>query len=164
MARRSRAELLEEGRRVGAVWDAWREWRIAHPLPGRSRVEATTSPSEPWLAPAPGGPTLSQLLAGMRQAINDIGEGLTHGLEANDPDARAFLAHYRERTGREWWADAGDPATMARAILRRGRIRDETEWHLLDGILGDVDQRALSEQEAARAGDLLRAFEARREG
>jgi hypothetical protein len=162
MARRTKDELLAELRRLGALCDAWRDYEMAHGSPSmRELVGRSTWPSKDWIAGAlaPGGPHLSEVVAGFQQAVNDTSEQLGHALEDGSPEGRGFLAFYRERTGRDWWADAGDPARMARAILRRGRIRDETEWYLLENVLSDVDQTVFSAAEVERLGVIKRTFE-----
>jgi hypothetical protein len=162
MARRTKDELLAELRRLGALCDAWRDYQMAHgPTWMRETLARSSRPNEDHVAAVlePGGPRLSEVVAGFRQAVNDKSEMIGDALEAGRPEGRGFLAFYRERTGRDLWADAGDPARMARAILRRGRIRDETEWYLLENALSNVDQTVFSAAEVERLGVMRQKFE-----
>ena len=143
MARRTREELLAEYRRIEAMFDTWRDYEIARAssmYPEYAEGLGDLS-SEAALAKArPGGFTLSGLIEGTRQALNDISKELGHAIEDDCSEGRGFLAFYRERTGRDWWDDAGDPTKMARKILKQGRIRNKTECYLLENILTNVDQ------------------------
>lgn len=167
MARRTRDELLAELRRLGALCDAWRDYQLAHSPPStQERLSHTTQPSEHWIAGilASRDLPLSEWVAGFQQAVNDTSEQIGDALEQGWPEGQGFLAFYRERTGRDWWADAGDPAKMARAILRRGRIRNETEWYLLENVLSNVDQTVFSAAEAERLEAMRQRFEERVRG
>lgn len=162
MARRTKDELLAELRHLGGLLSAWQGYQMAHGSASTREVYGRKSQrTKDWIAGAlePGAPRLSDLVAGFQQAVNDISEQIGHALDDGSPEGRGFLAFYRERTGREWWADAGDPAKMARAILRRGRIRDETEWYLLKNILSNVDQTIFSAAEVERLGIMRLKFE-----
>lgn len=163
MAQRTKAELLAEARRIGALYDAWREFQLTYGPPERAaRMRETTCPSEQWFAGAGrGGPTLSQLIEGTRQAVNDASETITDAVEQGWPEGKGFLNFYRARTGRDWYDDAGDPAKASRAILKRGRIRNETEWYVLEGILTRADQAVFDPEEVERLGAMRRAFEKR---
>ncbi len=161
MPRRTKDELLAEFRRIGAIFDTWRDFEIARASPERAAsLRRNVRSSEEALAEmGPGGATLSSLIEGHQIALNDICEQLGHGIEANKPEARDFLAFYRERTGRDWWDDAGDPAKRARKILKRGRIRNATEWYLLENILTNVDQTIFSHEEVVRLNAMRLRFE-----
>ena len=104
MARRAKDELPAELRRLGALYDAWRDYEMTHGPPSmRDLTSHTMRPSEDYLAiPGPGGPRLSKLLGGFQQAVNDISEQIRHALEDGRPEGHRFLAFYRERTGRDW--------------------------------------------------------------
>jgi len=154
MTRRTKDELLAEARHLGALWDLWREWRIVHDTTGM--FEAATKTSAQHLSHVgTGGVSLSGFISGFRQVINDI----SHQIESFPDTYGAFLDFYRERTGRDWGSDAGNPDKKARAILRRGRIRNDTEWHLLESILTDVDQTVFSPVEVLRLEAMRREFE-----
>jgi hypothetical protein len=158
MARRTKDEL----RRLGALCDAWRDYELAHSPPStRERSSHTTRSSEDWIAGIleSDGSRLNEWVTGFQQAVNDTSEQIGDALEQGWPEGRGFLIHYRERTGRDWWADAGDTAKMARTILRRGRIRNETEWYLLENILTNVDQTVFSAAEAERLEAMRQRFE-----
>jgi hypothetical protein len=152
--------MMAELRRLGALFDTWRDYQLAHGEPAMQRAYQKTPRSDDLLAHIkPDGPRLSDLLEGTKQGVNDISDELREGLEQGWPTASGFLAYYRERTGREWWAGAGDPVRTARAILKRGRIRDETEWYLLKNLLDPVDQRDFSGDELKRLRALHWEFE-----
>ena len=151
---------MAEFRRWGALYDIWLEYELAGGEPEMQKALHDTRRSNDFLALVkPGGPRLSDVLEGTKQGVNDISDELRMGLEQGWPTAAGFLAYYRERTGREWWADVGDPVRNARGILRRGRIRDETEWYLLKNLLDPADQTALSADELERLRAMHREFE-----
>jgi hypothetical protein len=110
-----------------------------------------------WIAE--GKATPSQILAGVREALNDCSETLTHLLADTPEKAAAILACYRASAGRDYWADAGHPKRMLTAILRRGRLRDETEARLIGSCLADLDQTTLRADQIAAAQGLLAEFE-----
>ena len=161
MARRTKEELLAEYRRIGAIFDTWRDYEISRATPERAESLRRNVPSsEVALARVvPGGPTLSDLIEGTRQALNDISDELTDAIEQGWPEGRGFLAFYRDRTGRDWWQDAGNPAKMARKVLKRGRVRNETEWYFLEIILTKVDQTVFSPEEVERLEAMRLRFE-----
>ena len=48
------------------------------------------------------------------------------------------------------------------ALLRRGRIQSEREWHMVNGVLADTADKTLSAIQRKRASQLLREYEALR--
>jgi hypothetical protein len=46
------------------------------------------------------------------------------------------------------------------AVLGRGRVRTESEWHLLNSFVGDIADRKLSAEESAQAARLLSEYRA----
>ena len=105
------------------------------------------------------GTTMSHVIAGTREAINDHNQELSDMIEDGDPFAPAFLAYYAQKTCRDYYGDAGHPKKMARAILKRGEITDETEFRLIMGVLNNVDQTIFKENEVERVGNMLYRFE-----
>ncbi|TNC43790.1 hypothetical protein FHG66_20775 [Rubellimicrobium rubrum] len=152
--------MMAEFRRLGALFDTWLDYQLAHGEAAMQKAYQKTRRSNDILTLVkPGGPRLSDVLEGTKQGLNDINDMIRDGLQEGWPSATGFLAYYRERTGREWWADAGDPVRMARAILKRGQIRDETEWYLLKNLLDPLDQTDLSADELKRLRALHWEFE-----
>ena len=49
------------------------------------------------------------------------------------------------------------------ALLRRGRIQSEREWHMVNGVLADTADKTLSAIQRKRASQLLREYEALRD-
>lgn len=161
MARRTKDELLAEFHRLYDIFETADEFRLRRLGVADAERDRGFTPTRERMLTQLGqqGVTLSQLIAGTREAINDTSEMYGDPDDSRNGEARAFHAFYRERTGRDWFADAGNPAKMARAILQRGRIRDETEWRLLTAVLADTEQTVLAGADAARAEAMLTAFE-----
>lgn len=71
MTRRAKDDLLAKARRLGALWELWREWRIVHDTTGM--FEAATKSSAQHLSNVgTGGVSLSGFISGFRQGINDM--------------------------------------------------------------------------------------------
>ena len=94
----------------------------------------------------------------MREAKNDTDAQLSDLEDEGSPFAPAFLAFYKERTGRDYY-DAGQPKKIARRILKRGEIADEVEFRLHSGIRGNVEQTLFNDEEIDRVNDMLIRFE-----
>jgi hypothetical protein len=101
--------------------------------------------------------TFSQVLAGLRQAVGDSLE------EAEDWDS------VRIRRADEQLRAAGAPTLSQlitsrskkfRQILRRGRIRDDTEFYLVSAALADTGTER-SGEEMEQLSAMLVAYEAR---
>lgn len=107
---------------------------------------------------AKGEATMSTIVGGTREALNDINEMLGYSIEEGDTFASDFFAFYKRRTGREYYSDAGNPKKMARQILRRSKIIDATEYRFIDGILGNAEQTIFKDDELDRINDMLARF------
>lgn len=105
------------------------------------------------------GTTMSHIIAGVREAINDHNEMLTYSTETGHSFVSEFLAFYKQRTGRDYFDDAGHPKKIARKIIRRGEIIDETEFRLIMGILNNVDQTVFKGDEIDHINKMLFRFE-----
>ncbi|WP_231734434.1 hypothetical protein [Noviluteimonas gilva] len=98
---------------------------------------------------------LTQALAGARQGVNDILEGVCdiplEGIREIDAHLRnagvLTLTELRRRY-----------AARYKAILKRGALRNETDYYLVKGILDDADS-PIDEEERDRLGRMLIAFE-----
>lgn len=101
----------------------------------------------------------SEELNGLQQAVNDFSLGVQGGIERNDPQIVAFLARYKTATGHVFFDDAGNPSKIAKKIVRRGAIDNETQFYLLKEILSDVEQTVLSESQTADAIKMIDRFE-----
>lgn len=97
----------------------------------------------------------AQALVGARQAANDVIESLQSftqqqlaALDAKLHQAGSVtLAEMRRRYSRQY-----------KAVLKRGSIRNDTEFYLVKGIL-DSCTESLSQDEQATLSSLLLAFE-----
>jgi len=98
------------------------------------------------------GATMSQIVAGAWEAVDD-------NLAMFEELSKDFVAFYNERTGRDFYREFSDPARRAKAILKRGRIEDDTEFRLLTEILSNVEQTIFTPRQAERAEALLFAYE-----
>lgn len=161
MARRSKEEMRAEFNRLSDIFELFCEFQ-------RSRMDAPRAAKQQSLIPTrekmlswveEGKATMSQIVAGTREAINDQNELLCYSAEAGDPFAREFLAFYKEKTGREYYDDAGHPRKIARMILKRNEIVDETEFRLVNSIICNVNQTVFKGEEIDRVTDMLRRFE-----
>lgn len=163
MARRTKDQLIAEIERVDAIIRLEREFRLAQMEPGSPDHEAMAfafPDRDQWMAmgEAHG---FSQILRGWEEALSDsvrwmLRVDLTHG---DAEYAQAFQAFYKARTGRELSEDLHDPGRVAKAALRRGRVKDHAEYVTLREILNDVDQAILSARQAEKAEALMRDWE-----
>ena len=117
MARRTREELLAEFHRLSDIFELFVEFDLSRKTESdAARYRSLIPTREDMLADVEGGgSTLSQVVAGTREAINDQNEMMGFGAEEGDPFVPEFLAFYRARTGRDYYDDAGNPRNMARA-------------------------------------------------
>jgi hypothetical protein len=70
-----------------------------------------------------------------------------------------FFKMYREKTSREYFEDFDTAPKIAKAILRRGVIADETEFYLLNDIMSDTEQTVFKGKGIARVEAMLGLFE-----
>lgn len=101
----------------------------------------------------------SELLNGLKQAINDFSLGVQDGLRRNDTEMFDFLTRYKTATGREFLDDAGNAHKIAKKIVKRGTVANETEFYLLKELLTDGDQTVFSETQTIRANEMIEGFE-----
>ncbi len=161
MARRSRAELLAEHDRLRSCLDALAAalGPVLEPaIPGY--LTAGLIPADDMRAAVERGEaSASEVMAGAREALNDL-TGAVADLQRRAPEqAQQVLEDYRRRTGRDLWSDAGHPKRMLAAILRRGRLRDETEARLVTEYLADTSQILLTAAQIDKANRMMAEFQ-----
>ena len=109
------------------------------------------------MAVIPGKVSKSQRLSGLRQAANDTIEA-TQDLSPDkvaEIDA-AFKDHHAltlTEARRRYWS-------KYKAVIKRGRIRNDTEYYLVVGVVTDMASAA-TEPERRALQDLVSAFESR---
>lgn len=162
MPRRTKEELLAEFHRLSDVLEIM--WDILCEMePERAEFShLVTSRAEMLKAVENKDATLSTVLAGVTQAINHYAIGFEMCSSSEAITRETFLGHYRRRTNRDFFDDIGRPEAQAKAILRRGRISDETEFHLLNEYVVNLDQTVLSGSQLAKAVDLVENFSVER--
>ncbi len=163
MARRSKKEMRAEFDRLSDIFEVVCEFQRSRMNPAtvaeHRSLTATREKMLSWVED--GKATLSEIVAATREAINDQNEMLSESTEDGDSFALDFFAYYKERTGRDYCDDAGHPRKLARAILKRGEIIDETEFRFMNGILSNVDQMVFKGDEIDCVAEMLNRFEAK---
>jgi hypothetical protein len=161
MVRRSKEELRAEFNRLSDIFGLFCEFERSRMSPARAAEHRSlvAGPEKMLSWVEEGKATMSQIIAGTREAINDQNEMLGYSAEAGDSFAPEFLAFYKEKTGRDYYDDAGHPRKMARMILKRNEIVDETEFRLINGIMSNVDQTVFKKDEIERIAEMLHRFE-----
>lgn len=101
----------------------------------------------------------SELLGGVQQGLNDLLETMMIALEDTPANANLVLAAYKEQTGRNLFDDAGNPQKVAKAIVKRGAIENDTEFYLLKEVMSNVDQTVFKESQTEKAGAMLDDYE-----
>ena len=97
----------------------------------------------------------SQILAGAREELTSMTYAI-EDIRHRDPQAADWATEeYMRRTGRSLWSDVKPPARQVRALLKRGRIRNESDWSLINTALSDPIPGFLTEAEQAQAETLL---------
>lgn len=161
MARRSKEELLSEFHRLCDILDVciefMKDMAALHGIPDHTDA---LQPRDYWLAQVgKNGTTLTDLISGTQQAINDQSEELGYWLEDEPAIAAKFLSVYKQRTGRDYFVDAGNPKKLARKLLKRNEIQSESEYYLLTGILSDVEQTVFDHKDIEKINQMLVKFE-----
>ena len=96
----------------------------------------------------------SRALAGLRQAVNDTVESVAH----KPAVALALDEALRDHGLLGFYEVARRYASAYRKILKRGKVKNETEYYLVHGAL--VDQaNALADDERAELAKLVEGFE-----
>lgn len=159
--RRTKEELLVEFHRLCDVFETIWECQFPY-LPEElvvchKKYVVTPEGMLRWLED--GRCTASEIVFGMRQGLNDTVEQLVYLMEDDPGTATKIFAAYRERTGRDFWDDAGNPLKAAKAIVKRGSIANETEFYLLKGLMSNVDQKLFTGKMRDRAYEMLDHFD-----
>ena len=161
MARRTKDELLAEFHRLYDVFETIWDIRCEMDVEVAEYQHLAMSREEMLELVDRKQTTLSQAIGGTMEAINDYAVGYEMQSPSETATYTAFLDRYHKRTGRHFFQDIGRPTSTAKAILRRGRIADETEYQILNEFLVNVDQAVLSDQQIAQAAGLIDDFSAR---
>lgn len=144
-------EILEKNQANKKVtladFDAERRW--SHP-------DYPHQPDEPkWAA--------SQHLQGLREALNDMLLGIREAIgdEAITGPTRWSRTPetYHRLTGSDLFLDGGDPIGRIKAILKRGTVKNEEEWRLLNEVVTNVDANLLNVRQSEKAEKLMFEFE-----
>lgn len=165
MVRRTKEEMLAEYHRLFDIFDVVADFMVEERERERepeaaTQIRESIPAREDWLRRLSlGGVSLSQILSGLRQALNDWNEQLAHSLQDGTSHAHEFLANYLARTGRHYFDDVPGQRKAARIILKRGVIRSGEEFRLISGVVSDKAQTVFAPDEFDRAGDMLAAFE-----
>jgi hypothetical protein len=148
MARRTSGEIVREYQELNAFVDMYATHfrkidpgSESHPTNVGKRIVAAVG--------------ISKALAGLRQAVNDCLEGLQDltPMEVQQLDTAlrevgiVTLTELRRRHSRKY-----------KAVLKRGAVRDETEYYMVKAVL-DERTDALSATELATLGGMLLAYE-----
>ena len=104
--------------------------------------------------------TLSDCIQGVRQAVNEALHGIEMMVEDNPIRAALVLENYRNATSHDLFSDMDRPSRTARKILRRGHMRNETEFQVLNAVLSDLSSATFSPTERSNAENLLAQYEA----
>ena len=97
----------------------------------------------------------SKALVGLRQAVNDCLEGMHDLGNAQNAQLDAMLRQSGVVTLTELLRTH---SRRYQAILKRGRVRNETEYYMVKAVLDD-GIAGLAEAEKVRLGSMLLAFE-----
>ena len=102
----------------------------------------------------------SEMLAGLKEAFADVSMGIVIAIRDGEPavswSSAALPERYRRETGRDLLADLGHNERQTRTMLRRGYLRDESEWRILNEY---VISGILSESQERKASEMLARFE-----
>jgi hypothetical protein len=101
---------------------------------------------------------VSRALVGLRQAVNDILEGCEDFSPQQVARADASLAEAGAPTLSQLWHGR---SRQYKAILRRGRLRDETEFYLVSSILSDTASQIIS-SEREKLSNMVAGYESQR--
>lgn len=101
---------------------------------------------------------ISRTLTGLKQAVNDVLEGCEDFSPEQISQADASLSRAGAPTLTQLWQRR---SRQYKVILRRGRIRNDTEFYLITSILADTTLQApVLEQEVL--GKMVASYESQR--
>jgi hypothetical protein len=101
---------------------------------------------------------VSRALAGLKQAVNDVLEGCEDFSPQQIAEADASLARAGAPTLTQLWQRR---SRQYKAILRRGRLRNDTEFYLVSSILSDSASQVPS-SERDMLGNMVASYESQR--
>ncbi|MEL6642514.1 MAG: hypothetical protein AAFQ79_01155 [Pseudomonadota bacterium] len=160
MARRSSQEILASIERLTELVRVYEQWDDHY---HGARPEPYDEMTIDWCIERlrEEGIRNSGIEIGLKENLREIGEHILDIQRYVPHEAESFLAYYRERTGRDFWSDIENPHKAAKAIVRRGSIREESEFRLLMSILSDTEQTVFKGADVDRVNKLLLDFETR---
>lgn len=159
MPRRTRDQILAEHARLSTVFETAIDILCEIDPAWQANRHLILTRDQALAAVAAGRATPSEILRGLQAGLNDLMAHPDFADPERDPVGALLAARYRERTGRSLLADAGDPRKTIARILKRNRIRNETEAQLLMEMLNDTGRTALPPADYAAANRLIAAFE-----
>lgn len=104
--------------------------------------------------------TASSHLSGLQQALNDNLIGLPDALANGEATAHAFVAFYKQSSGRDFLDDMGDPKRKLQVILDKGRLDSDDEFQLFKLVFDD-DLSLLSKSQLRKAAHMMAEYESR---
>lgn len=105
------------------------------------------------------GATLSEVLSGFEQAVNDHMSAFADMAPDSVAYAAGLRAYYRERTGRELLSDFPPPTGKLKAIVKRGKIRNDTEFYLVKECVDGLEDNPKTAAMGRDLRALLGAYE-----
>jgi hypothetical protein len=97
----------------------------------------------------------SRALAGLKEAINETLDGLYAFTKDELAEIDRYLKSHHAPTLTELYARKGNHFAK---ILRRGRIKDDVEYYMLNERLNDVDDKSASPTERRKIAELVAQY------
>ncbi|MDX8350942.1 hypothetical protein [Cognatiyoonia sp. IB215182] len=162
MARRSKEEVIAEIKRLYECFDDMIDQINTHGPVDNFIDKSLLIPLSAYLDGIENREfTASEALSGIKEGVNGNCLFLLEYIE-RDPDAvAAMLKGYQEKTGRDYWTDAGDPKKAVKAILKRGYAETEDEYYLIKEVVCDVDNSLIANRDRPKAERIMDDFEQR---
>ncbi|MEO9514263.1 MAG: hypothetical protein ABJH45_02790 [Paracoccaceae bacterium] len=105
----------------------------------------------------------SMHLQGLQDAVNDSIYFVLEAIADEDNTGPTYWTTlpetYAAATGRDLFADAGNPMGRIKSILKRGSVRTEEEWRLLNEIVCNLDSCILTQPQVRKAEQLMSEYE-----
>ncbi len=103
--------------------------------------------------------TASEHLSGLKAELKSMAVGFSNGLKHGEQTAQDFVAFYRRASGRNFFADIGDPDRLVQTIMAHDTLHSEDDYHVIKQCLDD-HLKNWSAAEIAKANDMIARFEA----
>ena len=132
MPRRSAEDLQAEIDRAYEMLCIFEDYRKLHFSNDPDDQGRFLPDKEDWITSLRAeGVTWSQILQGYEQALNDT--LVVFSMSGPDVDAygAGLRAYFRDRTGKDLFSVITPPMRKLKAIAKRGRIKNETEYYLV---------------------------------